>query len=462
MSSFFRMGRQPDTFALVVGFEGYVAASDGVPPRLETHEARVEWESEERAEDVFARLLEAERALPFDTSGQVAAVELVVDEHAASTSGSGSTSPAGDVRHKRTDSGGLLGSMFNMGSASNLASFLIGGGDELDRDDRDESKDRAGHSNGPGKPPRGSRNGGAPSPTPAGPVSVRLAFASARARPRSVELSRPQNSGGGPDAAVPDSVYQILRGLELQHVTAVALREGCVRVLGDLKSRWRDGGVAKIDLSDAGLTSVPDALFDHPGVVTLCLNGNRLAALPSLARLTRLRHLSANNNQIRDLRADLRLCRRLREVSLEGNRLTKPVIDFKALASVRALRLLNNPIEFLPELHHALELRELSLFNVRIVCGSLSAAAEARDARSPTAVSSDFLYDFRDVKVTTADDASSSTLAGLVGAGTRGVGNATGKAYSDFFSLVFRGSACQHPLIARASRRRRRGGPGQL
>ena len=54
MSSFFRMGRQPDTFALVVGFEGYVAASDGVPPRLETHEARVEWESEERAEDVFA------------------------------------------------------------------------------------------------------------------------------------------------------------------------------------------------------------------------------------------------------------------------------------------------------------------------------------------------------------------------------------------------------------------------
>ena len=453
MSSFFRMGRQPDTFALVVGFEGYVAASDGVAPRLETHEARVEWESEERAEDVFARLLEAERALPFDTSGQVAVVELVVDEHAASTSGSGSTSPAGDIRHKRTDSGGLLGSMFNIGSTSNLASFLIGGGDELDRDDRDESKDRARQSNVPGKPPRESRNGGAPSRTPAGPVSVRLAFASARARPRSVELSRPQNSGAGPDAAVPDSVYQILRGLELQHVTAVALREGCVRVLGDLKSWWRDGGVAKIDLSDAGLTSVPDALFDHPGVVTLCLNGNRLAALPSLARLTRLRHLSANNNQIRDLRADLRLCRRLHEVSLEGNRLTKPVIDFKALASVRALRLLNNPIEFLPELHHALELRELSLFNVRIVCGSLSAAAEARDARSPTAVSSDFLYDFRDVKVTTADDASSSTLAGLVGAGTRGtrgVGNATGKAYSDFFSLVFRGSACQHPLIARA------------
>ena len=450
MSSFFRMGRQPDTFALVVGFEGYVAASDGVPPRLETHEARVEWESEERAEDVFARLLEAERALPFDTSGQVAVVELVVDETAASTSGSGSTSPAGDNRHKRTDSGGLLGSMFNLGSTSNLASFLIGGGDDADRDDADDSKDNP--PGGSGKPPRGSKSGGAPSRAPAGPagpVSLRLAFASARAKPRSVELSRPQNSSGaGPDAAVPDSVYQILRGLELKHVTSVALREGCVRVLGDLKSAWREGGVAKIDLSDAGLTSVPDALFDHPGIVTLSLNGNRLAALPSLARLTRLRHLSANNNQIRDLRADLKLCRKLRAVSLEGNRLTKPVIDFKALASVRALRLLNNPIEFLPELHHALELRELTLFNVRIKCGSSAADDETSPYSASRAAGS--VSDFRDVKVTTADDASSSTLAGLVGAGTRGPGNATGKAYADFFSLVFRGSACQHPLIARA------------
>ena len=449
MSSFFRMGRQPDTFALVVGFEGYVAASDGVPPRLETHEARVEWESEERAEDVFARLLEAERALPFDTSGQVAVVELVVDETAASTGGSGSTSPAGDNRHKRTDSGGLLGSMFNLGSTSNLASFLIGGGDEADRDDADDSMNHP--PGGSGKPPRSGKGGGAPSQTPAGqtgPVSLRLAFASARAKPRSLELSRPQNSSGvGPDAAVPDSVYQILRGLELKHVTDVALREGCVRVLGDLRSAWREGGVAKIDLSDAGLTSVPDALFDHPQVVTLLLNGNRLATLPSLARLTRLRHLSANNNQIRDLRADLKLCRKLRAVSLEGNRLTKPVIDFKALASVRALRLLNNPIEFLPEMHHALELRELTLFNVRIKCGSSAADDESEYSASRAAGS---VSDFRDVKVTTADDAASSTLAGLVGAGTRGPGNATGKAYADFFSLVFRGSACQHPLIARA------------
>ena len=52
-----------------------------------------------------------------------------------------------------------------------------------------------------------------------------------------------------------------------------------------------------------------------------------------------------------------------------------------------------------------------------------------------------------DVKVTLRwSSVTESTLAReLVGAGTRNGGNATGKAYSDFFSLVFRGSACQHP-----------------
>ena len=54
MSSFFRMGRQPDTFALVVGFEGYVAASDGASrQRSATAAARAEeaaaWRAKQQA-----------------------------------------------------------------------------------------------------------------------------------------------------------------------------------------------------------------------------------------------------------------------------------------------------------------------------------------------------------------------------------------------------------------------------
>ena len=54
-------------------------------------------------------------------------------------------------------------------------------------------------------------------------------------------------------------------------------------------------------------------------------------------------------------------CRRL---WFEENRLTKPVLDMRALAQVHTLRLFGNPIEYLPEMHHAFSLRSLSLVNV--------------------------------------------------------------------------------------------------
>ena len=48
----------------------------------------------------------------------------------------------------------------------------------------------------------------------------------------------------------------------------------------------------------------------------------------------------------------------------EENRLTKPVLDMRALAQVHTLRLFGNPIEYLPEMHHAFSLRSLSVLNV--------------------------------------------------------------------------------------------------
>ena len=66
-----------------------------------------------------------------------------------------------------------------------------------------------------------------------------------------------------------------------------------------------------------------------------------------LVKLTRLRELSADNNQIVSLRMDLRECTELRVISLEGNRLTKPVLDMRALAKVGRCRL--KPLETLVE-----------------------------------------------------------------------------------------------------------------
>ena len=62
---------------------------------------------------------------------------------------------------------------------------------------------------------------------------------------------------------------------------------------------------------------------------------------------------------------EIRRCAQLRELSLEANRLSAPVIDLRALAHLRSLQLFGNPLEFLPELTPCSSLRHLSLANVR-------------------------------------------------------------------------------------------------
>jgi hypothetical protein len=321
--------------------------------------------------------------------------------------------------HQRTNSGSLLGSMFgSMGSTGNLASFLIGGATNASADAPDAGKGlegapfnrHNGHDGHNGLPPL--------APHPPGPVSVTLVVETMRPKPRTLELRRPTNSGA---TTLPNVLYDALRGCRLECVRELALREGTARLVSDMKTSWT--GVTRLDLSDGGLTTVPEEVFDLPQIRELVLDNNRLTSLPSLVKLPNLRVLSANDNQIRELRADLRECAHLRVISLEGNRLTKPVIDMKALSKVHTLRLFDNPVEYLPELHHALNLRHLTLFNVRI----------------------DATRDYGRVEVST--DEASSTIAAAFGAGASAK---SGKAYAAFFSLVFRGSACQHLLIAKA------------
>ena len=112
------------------------------------------------------------------------------------------------------------------------------------------------------------------------------------------------------------------------------------------------------------------------------------------------------------LAVELKRCTDLREVSLESNRLTTPVMDLRALSHLESLQLYGNPLEFLPELSPCTNLRHLSLLNVRI------AADEA--------------FSHWDVEVTATSYISrSNKLAQL-------------------FALIFRRSSCQQPLLAGA------------
>ena len=437
-----------------------------------------------RARDPFDLESGGERLAPFLADllalarGEIAELRLDVDESlaealaaradassaleskpSASPDRTGAADETADPRvpHRRTNSGSFLGAVFGGGGGGGgggLASFLLGGGIDSDADSAAAAADPG--SSGalpPGRPPKhpdanapegasggAAARGSGPGPARArgegfeaddGPRPVRATVAASRAAPRcvSLELVRPQSSGS---TTLPNAVYDVLKTIDLGRVETLALREGTTRLLGDLRAQW--SAVRTLDLGDGGLSAMPEEAYELADrVVRLSLDRNRLTALPpDLGRFRNLRFLSACDNQIRELSPTLRECANLRELRLEGNKLTKPVLDMKALSKLRSLALFNNPIEYLPEMHHALELRELTLFNVRI-----AASGEG----------------YEDVDVVAEDaEGVSSTIASAVGFGSSGQGGrgGSGRTYASFFSLVFRGSACQHRLIARA------------
>ena len=99
----------------------------------------------------------------------------------------------------------------------------------------------------------------------------------------------------------------------------------------------------------------------------LRLDGNRLTGLPSaLGSLTALTRLSADNNALVSLPASLSRLSSLRELSLENNRLAAPVVDVTRWSHLRSLQLHGNPLEFLPELTACRALRSLSLGGARV------------------------------------------------------------------------------------------------
>lgn len=63
---------------------------------------------------------------------------------------------------------------------------------------------------------------------------------------------------------------------------------------------------------------------------------------------------------------ELKECSQLRTLSVENNRITKLVLDLRALKELHTLQLFGNLLEYLPELAPCFQLRYLSLANVRI------------------------------------------------------------------------------------------------
>uniref|UniRef100_A0A5B6ZNM3 Patatin n=1 Tax=Davidia involucrata TaxID=16924 RepID=A0A5B6ZNM3_DAVIN len=189
-------------------------------------------------------------------------------------------------------------------------------------------------------------------------------------------------------------------------------------VVGDGVVGYADhwNSITVLSLCGCGLWVLPAELTRLPLLEKLYLDNNKLSLLPSeLGELKNLKVLRVDYNMLVSVPVELRQCVGLVELSVEHNKLVRPLLDFRAMAELRVLRLFGNPLEYLPEILPLHKLRHLSLANIRIVADE----------------------NLRSVNVQIEMENISYF-------------GASRHTMSAFFSLIFRFSSCHHPLLASA------------
>eukprot|EP00884_Botryococcus_braunii_P003060 jgi/Botrbrau1/12755/Bobra.67_1s0114.1 len=172
-----------------------------------------------------------------------------------------------------------------------------------------------------------------------------------------------------------------------------------------------------LNLNHCALSSIPPGIGSLGTLRELRVAHNKLTALPrEIGSLTHLQKLVADNNLLANLPGgDPAVYRAPGSCRLSPNRLASPVLDLRQLGQLRSLQLFGNPLEFLPELSSCPALRHLSLANVRL--------------------RADLSFTQWDVEVST---------------GSSYIGRATSNKLTGLYTLIFRRSSCQHPLMAGA------------
>ncbi|XP_072987529.1 phospholipase A I isoform X1 [Typha latifolia] len=237
-----------------------------------------------------------------------------------------------------------------------------------------------------------------------GRVGVDMKVVERREPLRSLRMSKAAGSGQQSDGA------GVLTRLVRSKLASGPGLEG----VQELADNWKS--VTMLSLCGCGLLVFPVELTRLPLLERLYLDNNKLSVLPpELGELKSLKVLRVDSNMLVSVPVELRQCVLLVELSLEHNKLVRPLLDFRAMAELRVLRLFGNPLEFLPEILPLHNLRHLSLANIRI---------EATES-------------LKSVNVQIEMDNSSYFIASR-------------HKLSAFFSLIFRFSSCHHPLLASA------------
>jgi len=109
-------------------------------------------------------------------------------------------------------------------------------------------------------------------------------------------------------------------------------------------------GVQMLDLSDLGLTRLPESIERLSRLRRLDLSSNKLTALPeSIGTLTHLQHIYLSANQLSMLPEAIGRLAHLQHLDLGGNQLTTLPESIGALSQLRVLDLTNGMLKSLPE-----------------------------------------------------------------------------------------------------------------
>lgn len=115
------------------------------------------------------------------------------------------------------------------------------------------------------------------------------------------------------------------------------------------KARVNGGRITGLDLSDQGITTLPDTLSALIGLEWLDLSGNDITTLPTrFSGLQGLQHLDLSNNNFESVPPELVTIEGLRVLDLSGNALASVDAGLFSLA-LSQLKLAHNEITFLPE-----------------------------------------------------------------------------------------------------------------
>jgi Leucine-rich repeat (LRR) protein len=119
-----------------------------------------------------------------------------------------------------------------------------------------------------------------------------------------------------------------------------------------------DNKKTQLDLSNKGLTNVPDSVFTQTQITHLNLSGNQLSELPSsIERLLNLEELDLSSNQLKKLPVGLCSLPALKKLQVQDNQLE--VLPTALSQQITTLNLSNNKFTYIPDgirkfkkLHH--------------------------------------------------------------------------------------------------------------